>query len=89
MSAPTHTEGIRIDDPRVCVSALKAAESGEGWILRLVNLSAQPVTTCLGFDGDVRRVTMDERPMQEPGGTELTFGPWQILTLHLRRGGRA
>ncbi len=45
MSAPTHTEGIRIDDPRVCVFALKAAESGEGWILRLVNLSAQPVTT--------------------------------------------
>lgn len=45
MSAPTHIEGIRIDDPRVCVFALKAAESGEGWILRLVNLSAQPVTT--------------------------------------------
>ena len=66
MSAPTHIEGIRIDDPRVCVSALKAAESGEGWILRLVNLSAQ-----------------------EPGGTELTFGLWQILTLHLRRDGRA
>lgn len=88
-TALTAERWIRIDDPRVCVSALKAAESGEGWILRLVNLSAQPVTTRLGFDGDVRRVTLDERPMQELGGADLTFGPWQILTLHLRRGGNA
>ena len=37
------TVGRIVDD---MVSRGEAAESGEGWILRLVNLSAQPVTTC-------------------------------------------
>ena len=61
MSAPTHIEGIRIDDPRVCVSALKAAESlaAEGLSVRVLDmhtikpLDTEAVTACINEIGKV------------------------------------
>ncbi len=76
---------IRLDDPRICLSAFKAAEDGEGYILRLVNMSDDAVSAPVKF---ARPFTVSLTDLAEQGDEPLeqdavALGPWQIQTLRL------
>ena len=76
---------IQADDPRICLSAFKAAEDGGGYILRLVNMSEDTVTAPIRFARPFRVSLTD---LAENGDACLaqdavSLRPWQIQTLRL------
>ena len=81
---------------RVCVSALKPAESGDAVILRLVETGGGRGQVRIAWRlavGDVVSVDLLERPMELPGlahdaqasTTTMPIRPFQIVTLAARR----
>lgn len=80
---------LRVDDPRLALSAFKKAEDGKGHILRLVNLSSQQVQTALRL---TKPTSVHEVNMAEEGSNPLGLGidalpftmrPWQVRTFRL------
>jgi alpha-mannosidase len=68
---------LGIDDPRVFLSAIKPAESGEGWVLRLVNPSPQAASTRLTFGAGLhfrRALLCDLREEAKGEEVELQLG---------------
>ena len=80
------------EDNRVALSALKHAEDGDGWILRLCNMSGDTFETPLHFPWadqlTATYVTLDERPdcpaPCKDQTVRLTCRPWKIITLRIK-----
>lgn len=79
-------------DSRLFLSALKRAEDGDGWILRLCNMSGDTFETLLHFPWaeklTVDYATLDERtdhpaPCKDRS-VRLTCRPWKIITLRVK-----
>ncbi len=82
------TGPFTIDAGTVELGALKRAEDGTGWIVRLVETNGRPTTAMLRFHGPVtaRETDLIERPTGKTftsNGNELSvpMGPWDIETL--------
>lgn len=76
---------IQVDDPRVCLSAFKAAEDGRGYILRLLNMSDDAVSAPIRFARPFRLTLTDlaecgDECFEQDG---VALRPWQIQTLRL------
>lgn len=83
---------VDLSRPEFMITALKEAESEDGWILRGVNLSSEPIdltlTVHLPFVS-AALVNLDESPLREletVSGNEvnLTVGPYKIVSLFFR-----
>lgn len=95
-AALAHASFASVESEAVFCSAFKQAESGEGYVLRLHNMTADPVRTVARFPGfagmSLAYASLDERvagavPTEEAGGcmaATLSFRPWQIVTLLIR-----
>lgn len=83
---------IRIDPAdKVMVSALKLAENGTDYVLRLWNITAEQLSINLDFTLPVKSVQvlrLDETPLEpvniEGGRIGLAMGPHKLLTLLLK-----
>lgn len=93
---PSRGSFLQVDAPGVLVSAIKAAEDGEGIIVRLYNVSDTVSRGRLRLWRPlihIERVTLDERTMQvlysgEPiAEAQLELEPYRIETLRLRIAG--
>ena len=83
LSAPQSI--LQVEEPRVCLSAFKAAEDGRGYILRLVNMSDDAVSAPIRFSRpfQVSLTDLAERADEHFGQGAVALGPWQIQTLRL------
>ncbi|NLZ88034.1 MAG: hypothetical protein GX916_00885 [Clostridiales bacterium] len=77
------------NDRRLALSALKKAEDGAGYIIRLVNMSGDAVNACLSLHrrADAWHTNLAEEN-QAPIGKNLTClpvkaNPWQVVTYRL------
>lgn len=87
---------MEMDGGQVALSAMKPAEDGQGWIVRLYNPGTRPERVVLRFGFAVTslsRCTMEEtEPENDPaipvqkGRAELEIGPKKIVTLRVRSG---
>ncbi len=90
---------LEVEGAPLALSALKPAEDGNGWILRLYNPSGRPVRGAIRFGFPVGRVvpcTLEEVDSGDPlaltgGGTrvELEAGTKKIVTLRVVPADRA
>ena len=83
LSAPQSL--IQVDDPRVCLSAFKAAEDGRGYILRLVNMSDDAVSAPIRFSRPFQVSLTDLAECSDECLAQgaVALGPWRIETLRL------
>jgi alpha-mannosidase len=76
------------------LGAIKLAEDGDGWILRLVERHGRPASATLRIPGAqqwrdtdfVERRTSDWNPPGADGSIALQLKPWQIRTVEVKRG---
>jgi len=82
---------VEIDHENLVLSVLKAAEDGDGVILRLYDSAGQRGTCHLRFDPAPESIVQcnlleedGEALSQKDGLWELAYGPFEIVTLRLR-----
>jgi alpha-mannosidase len=88
---PSSASLLAIDPPSLILTAVKAAEDGQGVIVRLVNLSSGATTALLKTFLPIRQaalVRLDETPerdllVPDRRTIEIEAGPHQIVTLRL------
>ena len=80
----------RIDNPVMVMTAMKQAENGQGFILRLYNVSSRPQNSKISLGTAIRRVEkcrLDETVQQEleiaGSSVMIKAGPKEIITLKL------
>ncbi|HXR44185.1 MAG TPA: glycoside hydrolase family 38 C-terminal domain-containing protein, partial [Pseudolysinimonas sp.] len=76
-------------DPAVIVETLKPAENGDGIVVRLYESLGRPVMTALRVALPHRTATetdLMERPLGPADLDALSFGPFEIKTIHLGLG---
>ncbi|WP_169749066.1 alpha-mannosidase [Martelella endophytica] len=83
---------LAVDNPAIAVEAVKRAEDGDGLVVRLWERHGAQQTTAIAFSAEIVDVTevdlMEEAPVALPlegGEARLTFAPFEIKTLRLRR----
>lgn len=82
---------LLITNPAVELAAVKPAEDGAGWIIRLVNLTGAQVESAFAFPGlpapalecDLMERNPSSVPHDAEGRALLRFGPFEIKTLRL------
>ncbi|HTO22409.1 MAG TPA: glycosyl hydrolase-related protein, partial [Spirochaetia bacterium] len=83
---------VQVDRDEISLSALKAAEDGNGWIVRLWNASGRTVDAVVRLGApaaSVRRTDLAERDLGTAAGAvagsngafTVRFPPWKIVTL--------
>ncbi|MDZ7343515.1 MAG: glycosyl hydrolase-related protein, partial [candidate division KSB1 bacterium] len=83
---------VGVEPARVVVSALKKAEDGEAWIVRLYESTGQPATATLSLPfaaktvSEVNLIEWDEKPLSL-SGQKLTVNltAWEVKTLRISR----
>ena len=84
------SSAFQLGNARIDVAAVKAADDGQGWILRLVNVTDQPVATWVSSDRvgaagecDLMERTLRQAPVLSAGGKrhEVVFNPFEVKTL--------
>jgi len=82
---------LRLGHAAIELAALKRAETGTGWALRLVNVSADPVETGLALnlgEGTLTECDLMERPVGSvvpaQGEQRVKFSPFEIKTFAWR-----
>lgn len=87
---PAQLSFLEVQPPEFAITALKPAETGEGWILRGVNLSAQPIVVHLRLPylpyQSCHRCNLAEQPLEalQPaadGWLRFPAAPAQIVSL--------
>ncbi|HET7828833.1 MAG TPA: glycosyl hydrolase-related protein [Candidatus Limnocylindrales bacterium] len=77
---------LALEGDDLVFSALKAAEDGDGWILRAWNAEARDVRTRVTGPGlRSERCRLDERPLPEDRAADDRVGPFEIATWRIRR----
>ena len=86
LSVPDRQSMVQVEGPGLCVTALKRAEDGDGLILRVVNLSDQPVDGKITAKGTLTPSSLSETPRENPSKDQISrrFGPKEIFTVRLR-----
>ena len=82
------TSLVRVDHPGILVSAAKAADDGEGLVVRLHEAHGDRTTVSLGgsFTRAWQAALTEEREAELPvadGATTLTLRPFELVTLRL------
>jgi alpha-mannosidase len=83
---------LAIDNPSVVMTALKQAEDGDGWILRLHEACGQECAATLSVNipvQSIQLVDVDEKGSPMPHHGSLLFEPFEIKTLRIRCGNGA
>ncbi len=87
---PDRREYLRCDHPAIVVSAFKTSDDGDGHVVRLFNVTAEPVTTELHLGMDVTGAAscdMNERPTRPLDSNNrvlpISLGPCEIATYRL------
>jgi alpha-mannosidase len=87
---PSRKSFLQVDDPNVIVETVKAAENGEGLIVRLYEASGATVHATVSFSFPARNVTETDsmenplRPLDLDGSKlNLDFRPFEIKTLRI------
>ncbi|HET6452728.1 MAG TPA: glycosyl hydrolase-related protein [Spirochaetia bacterium] len=95
-ASPAGSDGgqplVQVDRDEISLSALKAAEDGNGWIVRLWNASGRTVDAVVRLGApaaSVRRTDLAERDAGTAAGAvegnngafTVRFPPWKIVTL--------
>jgi len=82
---------LHAENPHIEMAALKRSEDGEGYVLRLVNLTGGEVETALHTPaalGEWEECDLLESPLQTPENVKLDtlrFKPFEIKTLRTQR----
>ena len=86
LQVPHRQSLARVEGPGLAVTALKRAEDGQGLILRVVNLSDQPVEGSIACKGTLIPASLNEEARGEPCQDQLRrrFGPKEIFTLRIQ-----
>ena len=89
-------ELVRVESEAIVLSAIKRAESGEEWVFRCYNTTAEEVDTQLFFHQALATAslgTLAETPGEpleliDSHGIQVEFAPWQVHTILVKyRGG--
>jgi hypothetical protein len=92
LAIPDNQPVVDVKGTGIVVSALKKAIDGEGFILRLVNMSGSEQTASIGFAGSIAAGSMNEdmgaalKADEQDGMVKVTMRAKEIATFHLYGG---
>jgi alpha-mannosidase len=87
---PSQRSFLHLDNPAIDIAAVKKAEDGLGWIIRLVNVMPSEQETKITLEFDVARIEETDlqeeareiaHPVDPPNSIRLTFTRFEVKTL--------